>query len=133
MGYFDPNGTNELERQRIERETTILNHKYSPLNPYINTNLKLYKNDTTLSYLERDSSADIETEGKGGDIRNSFELDNNLFLNKLTLGADYEEEEGISDTGRIKYKTKVYLLQNRMAFEKSTYLLGQDTMISKMI
>lgn len=124
MGYFDPNGTNELERQRIERKTTILNHKYNPLNPYINTNFKLYKNDTTLSYLEKDSSSDIETEGKGGDIRNSFELDNNFFLNKLTLGADYEEEEGISDTGRIKYKNKGLFVQNRMAFEKMNLSFG---------
>ncbi|WP_404319671.1 TonB-dependent receptor domain-containing protein [Malaciobacter canalis] len=124
MGYHDPDGNRELERQEVERETTILNHKYNPSDSYINTNLKLYKNDTTLSYLERDSSSDIESEGKGVDFRNTFEFVTKNFVNSLTAGVDYEKEEGTSQSGSVTYENKGLFLQNRIAFEKFNLSFG---------
>jgi len=124
MGYHDPDGTRELERQRVQRETTILNHSYNPENSYINTKFKVYRNDTTLAYLERDSSSDIVSEGEGLDLRNTFEFSNDSFTNSLTVGFDYENEDGESGDRIVTSENKGIFAQNRMNIDKLSFSFG---------
>jgi hemoglobin/transferrin/lactoferrin receptor protein len=113
----------ELERQEVERKTTIVSHTYNPSNPYIDTGFKIYKNDTALRYLQRDNF-DIESEGKGADLRNTFQFKNNDFIDRLTVGIDYEEEKGKTNSSTIEYENKGLFIQNRMAFNKFNLSFG---------
>ncbi len=124
MGYHDPSGARTLERQQVERETTVLNHKYNPSSSYINTGFKVYKNDTKLSYLERDSSEDIKSRGKGLDIRNIFSFGSENIKNDLTVGFDYENEEGSSSGGEIEYENRGLFIQNRMQVQRLKLSFG---------
>ncbi|MGM0623801.1 MAG: TonB-dependent receptor domain-containing protein [Campylobacterota bacterium] len=118
FGYHDPDGNRELERQRVARTTSIFNHGYNPSSALINTKFKLYQNDTELEYLERTDDSSITSEGFGGDIRNSFTFHTDHFINELTVGIDYEEQDGIGSEGTVRFQNKGVFAQNRMTFEK---------------
>ena len=124
MGYHDPDGTRELERQRVQRKTTALNYGYNPDNPFINVGAKLYKNDTALEYLERTSDSTVDAKGVGFDIRNTFSFITKIFQNDLTVGVDYEEEEGTSSNGSVTSENRGLFLQNRMKFERFNLSFG---------
>ncbi len=124
MGYHDPSGTRTLERQQVERETTVFNHKYNPSSRYINTSFKVYKNDTDLTYLETNPQDVISSETKGLDIRNIFSFGNEVFKSDLTVGVDYENEEGTSTDGEVEYENKGVFIQNRMQMDRLKLSFG---------
>jgi hemoglobin/transferrin/lactoferrin receptor protein len=123
-GYHDPDGTRELERQRVDRTTAIFSHGFDPENPLIKTELKFYQNDTDLEYLERSSDSTITSEGQGADLRNTFVFSKDNFTNELTLGVDYEAEDGTSSDGTVKFENNGLFIQNRMNFDRYKLSFG---------
>lgn len=119
MGYL----TNEDEAvpQKITRKTSILNYNFNP-NDLVDTSVKLYKNDSDLERLDNDTK--YSSEGEGADLRNIFTFGNDALSNKLTVGVDYEKEEGISSTGDVTSENKGVFAQNRMGFNDFNISFG---------
>lgn len=119
MGYL----TNEDEAvpQKITRKTSILNYNFNP-NDLVDTSVKLYKNDSNLERLDNDTK--YSSEGKGADLRNVFTFGTNNLSNKLTIGVDYEYEEGISSTGNVIFENRGIFAQNRMGFNDFNLSFG---------
>lgn len=113
---------NEAVPQKVVRKTSIANYNFNPENNLVNTSFKIYKNDTDLENL--DSKTKYSSEGSGADIRNTFSFSNNLFTNNLTVGVDYEKEEGKGTHKTVTDENRGIFVQNRMIFNDFNLSFG---------
>ena len=113
---------NEAVPQKVVRKTSIANYNFNPENNLVNTSFKIYKNDTDLENL--DSKIKYSSEGSGADIRNTFSFSNNLFINNLTVGIDYEKEEGKGTYKTVTDENRGVFAQNRMVFNDFNLSFG---------
>ncbi|MFW2516813.1 TonB-dependent receptor domain-containing protein, partial [Aliarcobacter butzleri] len=71
-----------------------------------------------------DSKTKYSSEGTGADIRNTFSFSNNLFTNNLTVGVDYEKEEGKGTNKTVTDENRGVFAQNRMIFNDFNLSFG---------
>ncbi|MBK1649679.1 TonB-dependent receptor domain-containing protein [Rhabdochromatium marinum] len=95
MGY-PPEGV-EPDYQTLARETYTLDHRFLGASPLIDWRFNLYSNDNKLENRDRDS--EVSSEEWGGSLRNTASFQLGLTESRLTLGADYYSEDGISHAG----------------------------------
>ncbi|NLY04068.1 MAG: TonB-dependent receptor [Campylobacter sp.] len=121
MGYLTDE--NEAVRQKVIRETSILNYGYNP-NDLVDVGLKLYQNNQDLENLDTNTKYTNKTIGV--DLRNSFTLYNDFLRNKLTIGVDYEENKGKQKNGfrEANDENRGLFIQNRMMFDSFTLSFG---------
>lgn len=88
---YDESAT--LYYQESERETYVFDHRYRmPDSRLVDWRFNLYKNNLYLK--NRDSGTETESEGTGGQVRNTALFDLAGTSHRLTVGADYYFEEG---------------------------------------
>lgn len=102
-------------RQKSERKTLTLNHEFNPISDYIHTEFSAYSNDASLENL--DTNSKYESEGRGGDLKNTMVLDFDDIESNITVGVDYQEEEGISTNGVVTSENTGFFVQNRMSYK----------------
>jgi hemoglobin/transferrin/lactoferrin receptor protein len=102
-------------RQKSERKTLTLNHEFNPVSDYIHTEFSAYSNNASLENLDSDSK--YESEGRGGDLKNTMVLDFDGIESNITFGVDYQEEEGISTNGTVTSENTGFFVQNRMNYK----------------
>ncbi len=73
-----------------------------------------------------DTSTKYSNETKGADLRNTFVFGNDTFKNKLTVGVDYEENEGKSQgfNRKVEDENRGLFIQNRMIFNSFNLSFG---------
>jgi hemoglobin/transferrin/lactoferrin receptor protein len=108
-------------KQRIERNTYNLDHRFQPGNPLIDTRLHLYLVDNSLE--DKDNDIEYESLQIGGDLRNTFKFDLGPIHQSITVGTDYLDGEDEAPRNRGRDKGKI--------IENDSYNLGlflQDRM-----
>jgi hemoglobin/transferrin/lactoferrin receptor protein len=99
-------------RQSLKRETFIGNYKLHPENPNVDIEAKVFVNNVKLENYDTDAVYTSKT--KGLDIRNTFAFDMVGFEHKLTVGVDYNQEDGTTSLGTLESSNSGVFLQNRL-------------------
>ncbi|NCA72081.1 MAG: TonB-dependent receptor, partial [Sphingobacteriia bacterium] len=92
MGYA-PKGS-VPQYQVTSRETFTLDHRYRLNHPLLDWQINLYSNDNKLD--NQDTDTEVASEEAGGSLRNVARFTTGSTEHRLTLGADYYSEVGIT-------------------------------------
>lgn len=107
--------------QTLSRNTSVVNYRYAPKNPYLDLEVNAYMNANEWKSPDNQGER-FTSDTQGGKIQNTVTHQWQAIQNRLTLGLDYFQDEGAAyGTTRWPDNTKVnqyentgYYLQNRL-------------------
>lgn len=102
-------------RQKLKQETITVNHSFHPNSPFIHTKLNYYNVETEM--INEDFDNKYRSEGQGGGVKNTFSFGWGEFSSKLTVGADYTEEDGIASGCTVSTENVGGFAQNRFKYK----------------
>ncbi|MBK1730503.1 TonB-dependent receptor domain-containing protein [Thiococcus pfennigii] len=81
--------------QRWERNTLSLDHRFRSDNPLLDRRANVYRNQVSLE--DQDRGTEVESDEIGGELRNTLRFALGATDHRLTIGADYFQEDGTSE------------------------------------
>ena len=90
-----PSDTLVTQYQVMSRNTNALDYRFSPGSSFFKIRVNAYYNHRNLE--NKDSGIDVTSNNLGGSLKNDFTMDFKNLKNTLTVGTDFEKEDGVSN------------------------------------
>jgi hemoglobin/transferrin/lactoferrin receptor protein len=124
-GIHIPGVSKALEKISSTTDTYALQHNYNPSKLLdLDTNLNLSR----VTLQREDNAQEYENETSGLKVQNHFGFDLLSSKNRLTLGMQYEKEEGelkdSSESDDVESNNKAFFIQNRMNIDALNIYYG---------
>ena len=109
--------------QEVERKSYSLDHRYQPINPWLDWRANVYLSENEVSYPGTIATP-ISTEEQGFAISNSALFERDAWWFKATLGMDYLSEDSTTSDYKVNSENTGFYLQNNLGWHDLTVTVG---------